>query len=174
MGLMRGRLIAFIVICCLSAAAQPAIAQSFDDALTKFTTDSFGDTEAAINGVAVSGNPLAFDVIDALQNSRLFFDAAAKKVYIRQQNGRTLDASSGSAVNAPSDLKPVRLNNRLRRSVEAALGGLTLLSSDPKKRLEAAQAVFKSRDPFLLATVDAAIAKEGDSRIKRALEEARV
>ena len=156
-----------------SAAIAQTSAQSFDDALTKFTTDSFGDTEAAINGVAVSGNPLAFEVIDALQNSRLFYDAAAKKVYIRQPSGRTLDAASGSAVNAPSDLKQVRLNNRLRRSVEAALGGLTLLSSDPKKRLEAAQAVFKSRDAVLLPTIDAAIAKEGDSRIKRALEQAR-
>ena len=173
MGLMRGRLIAFLVMCCLAVAARPAVAQSLDDALTKFTADSFSDTEAAINGVAISGNPLAFDIIDALQNSRLFFDAATKKVYIRQANGRTLDASSGSAVNAPSDLKQVRLNNRLRRSVEAALGGLTLLSSDPKKRLEAAQAVFRSRDAVLLPTVDAAIAKEGDSRIKRALEEAR-
>ena len=56
------------------------------------------------------------------------------------------------------------------RPIEAALGGLTLLSSDPKKRLEAAQAVFKSRDAVLLPTLDAALAKESDSRIKRALE----
>lgn len=185
MRMNRDRLVALILVCAFAFAALPAksqtsaqtlaqaSAQSFDDALTKFTTDSFGDTEAAINGVAVSGNPLAFEVIDALQNSRLFYDAAAKKVYIRQPSGRTLDAASGSAVNAPSDLKQVRLNNRLRRSVEAALGGLTLLSSDPKKRLEAAQAVFKSRDAVLLPTIDAAIAKEGDSRIKRALEQAR-
>ena len=54
-------------------------------------------------------------------------------------------------VNAPADLKQVRINNRLRRAIEAALGGLTLLSPDPKKRLEAAQAVFKSRDAALLA-----------------------
>jgi urea transport system permease protein len=108
-----------------------------------------------------------------LQNSRLFFDAATKKIYIRAPNGRTLDASSGNAVNAPSDLKQVRINNRLRRSIEAALGGLTLLSSDPRKRLDAAQAVFRSRDAVLLPTVETALAKEGDSRIKRALSEAR-
>ena len=67
----------------------------------------------------------------------------------------------------------MRLNNRLRRSVEAALGGLTLLAADPAKRYEAAQAVFKSRDASALPTLDAALAKETDSRVKRALNEAR-
>ena len=67
----------------------------------------------------------------------------------------------------------MRLNNRLRRSVEAALGGLTLLAADPAKRYEAAQAVFKSRDASALPTLDAALAKETDARVKRALTEAR-
>jgi urea transport system permease protein len=55
----------------------------------KFAADSFSDTEAGINAVAASGNPLAFDIIDALQNSRLFSDPATKKIYIRQASGRT-------------------------------------------------------------------------------------
>ena len=60
----------------------------------------------------------------------------------------SLDAATGkAAAGAPANLKPVRVNNRLRRSIEAALGGLTLLSPDPGKRFEAAQAVFKSKDP---------------------------
>jgi urea transport system permease protein len=173
MTVLRDRLIAFLLMSCVLLAGAPAFAQTFDDALAKFAADSFSDTEAGINAVAASGNPLAFDIIDALQNSRLFSDPATKKIYIRQASGRTLDASSGNAVNAPSDLKQVRINNRLRRSIEAALGGLTLLSPDPKKRLEAAQAVFKSRDAALLATVDTALAKESDYRIRRALGEAR-
>src|SRR4030095_16999339 len=57
--------------------------------------------------------------------------------------------------------------------VEAALGGLTLLAVDPAKRYEAAQAVFKSREAAALPTLDAAIAKETDARVKRALSEAR-
>jgi urea transport system permease protein len=173
MGTMRDRLIACLFACCLALVASSALAQSFDDALANFAKDSFNDTEAGINAVATSGNPLAAEIIQALENSRLFFDPATGKIYIRQQSGRTLDASSGNAVNAPSDIKQVRINNRLRRSIEAAMGGLTLLSSDPKKRLEAAQAVFKSRDAALLPTLDAALAKETDSRIKRALGGAR-
>ena len=74
---------------------------------------------------------------------------------------------------APANLKPVRVNNRLRRSIEAALGGLTLLSPDPGKRYEAAQAVFKSKDPAALPALDTAIGRETDARVKRALQEAR-
>jgi urea transport system permease protein len=67
----------------------------------------------------------------------------------------------------------VRLNNRLRRIVEAALGGLTLMAPDPGKRLEAAQAVLKSKDANALPALDQAIAKETDARVKRALVDAR-
>src|SRR5262249_28056929 len=65
------------------------------------------------------------------------------------------------------------LNNRLRRSIDAALGGLTLLAPDPGKRFDAAQAVFKSREESALATVESAIAKETNARVKKALNEAR-
>jgi urea transport system permease protein len=67
----------------------------------------------------------------------------------------------------------VRLNNRLRRIVEAALGGLTLMAPDPGKRLEAAQAVLRSKDANALPALDQAIAKETDARVKPALIEAR-
>src|SRR5262249_56170507 len=67
----------------------------------------------------------------------------------------------------------VRLNNRVRRIVEAALGSLTLMAPDPARRLEAAQAVFKSRDANALPALDQSIAKETDARVKLALLEAR-
>jgi urea transport system permease protein len=149
-----------------------ANAQAYEAALTGFTKDSFNDTDTAIGGVAASGNPLALDIITALQDGRLLF--GGDKVFYRDKAGSVLDATTGKpAASAPADLKPVRLNNRLRRSVEAALGGLTLMAADPAKRFEAAQAVFKSRDANALPTLDAALAKETDSRVKRALTEAR-
>ena len=110
-------------------------------------------------------------VILALQDGRLLFNPDDKKIYIRKRQGPILDAATGKPIAgaAPAGLKPVRINNRLRRSIEAALGGLTLLSPDPAKRFEAAQAVFKSKDANQLATLDAALAKESDQRVKRAL-----
>ena len=85
---------------------------------------------------------------------------------------RLIDAATGQPVagSAPADLAPVRLNNRLRGIVQAALGSLTLMAPDPAKRLEAAQAVFKSRDANALPALDQAIAKETDARVKQALD----
>jgi urea transport system permease protein len=156
----------------LVIAALPARAQNFEDALARFAADSFNDTEAAIGAVATSGHARAQPVIQALQDGRLLFDAASKKVYIRDQAGKTVDAATGQAA-GDANLKPVRLNNRLRRAVEAALGGLTLMAPDPQKRFEAAQAVFKSRDANALSALDTAIAKETDARVKRALSAAK-
>jgi urea transport system permease protein len=150
-----------------------ARAESYEEALAKFAADSFDSTDAAIAGVAASGNPLAVQVIEALQEGRLLF-GADKRVFLRTRSGALIDAATGSPPSAtPEDLEPVRVNNRLRRAIEAALGGLLLLSPDPDKRLEAARAVFKSKEASALKTLEAAIAKEGDARIKRALLEAR-
>src|SRR5438034_10616047 len=176
MAALYGRIIALVfAIGLLIAGTLGATAQSYEEALTKFTADSFSDTDDAITGVARSDNPLAVQVIEALQDGRLQFSAEEKKVYIRDAAGILLDAASGNPVagGAPSDVQPVRINNRLRRSIDAALGGLTLLAPDPWRRLEAANAVFKSKDANALATLDAAIAKETDGTVKTALIEAR-
>ena len=156
----------------LLAGALGANAQSYETALAGFTKDSFNDTDAAITAVAASGNPLALDVIQALQDGRLSY--SGDKVFIRDKAGAIIDAATGKpAAAAPTGLTMVRLNNRLRRTVEAALGGLTLMSTEPARRYEAAQAVFKSREAAALPTLDAALAKETDARVKKALNEAR-
>src|SRR5262245_61632411 len=163
-----------LMVAGLAANAQ-GNTQAYESALAKFAGDSFNDTDAGIAGVAASGNPLAERVITALQDGRLLFNPEDRKIYIRVGESALLDAAIGKPVagSAPAGLKPVRINNRLRRSIEAALGGLTLLAPDPAKRFEAAQAVFKSRDANQLATLDAALAKESDQRVKRALTTAR-
>ena len=170
----------FIALVCalsvLAAVMTAARAGSYEDGLLRFTADSFDDTIEGINAVATSGNPLAASVIGALQEGRLLFSADSKRVFIREApSDRLIDAATGEPVagSTPSDLAPVRLNNRLRRIVEAALGGLTLMAPDPGKRFEAAQAVLKSKDANALPALEQAIAKESDAQVKQALTEAR-
>src|SRR5262245_42481268 len=169
----------FIALVCalgmLAAWMTGARAGPYEDALVHFTADSFNETIEGVNKVAASGNPLAATLISALQEGRLFFSAEAKRVFIKDKSDQLLDAATGQpfAGAAPADLAPVRLNNRLRGIVQAALGSLTLMAPDPAKRLEAAQAVFKSRDANALPALDQAIDKETDARVKRALLEAR-
>ncbi len=158
----------------IAAFALPAFAGPFEDAVAKFANDEFSDTDEAIGVVATSGNPLAFVIISALQDGRLSADLDTKKVYVTQADGKIIDAATGGAVDKlPDNAAAVRLNNRLRRTVEAALGGLTLLSPDPAKRIAAAQSVFKSHEETALPVIDNALAKETNKAAKAAFTEAR-
>jgi urea transport system permease protein len=164
----------FFLSIVLIAFAVPAFAASFEESVGKFANDEFSDTEDAVGEIVGSGNPLAYPIISALQDERLMADPDSKKVFIKQTDGKIIDAATGAPVDQlPDGASAVRLNNRLRRTVDAALGGLTLLSPDLSTRLTAAQSVFKSHDESVLPTVDSALAKETDSSAKRALSEAR-
>jgi urea transport system permease protein len=165
---------AFVVSVVLTAFVAPACAATFAESVGKFATDDFSDAEDAVGEIAASGNPLAYPIIKALQDERLMFDADSKKVYIKQTDGKAIDAATGAAVDAiPDSASAVSLNNRLRRSIDAAVGGLTLMSPDLSARLSAAKSVFKSHEEALLPTVESALAKESSSSVKRTLSEAR-
>jgi len=173
---MQESVIALVAaIALVVASAVPGHAQSYEQALAGFAADSFSDTDAAIAAVVASGHPLAAKVIGALQDGRLLFNPEDKKIYLREPSGKVLDAATGQPLvgEAPPGLKPVRLNNRVRRSIEAALGSLTLLAPDPNRRFGAAQAVFKSRDANALPALEGALAKETDARVRKAMLEAR-
>ena len=171
----RACLVAVLLAFSFALGCTGAHAAGLDEALAHFTADDFGETITGIKDVASSGSPRAETIIRALQDGRLMFSAERKAVYIKDEAGTLTDAATGQPIagEAPTDLDTVRLNNRLRGAIDAAVGGLTLLASNPAARYEAAQAVFKSRAASALPTLDTAISKERDPRIKRALLEAR-
>ena len=157
----------------VAVSGVPVLAGPFEDAVAQFANDSFSDTEAAVGVLATGGNPQAFPIIDALADGRLLADPQSKKVFVKDKSGKVTDAATGEAATAPSSATAVRLNNRLRRTVEAALGGLTLLSPDPARRIQAAQSVFKSHDAAFLPVIETALQKETNSGAKRAFAEAK-
>jgi urea transport system permease protein len=171
----RACLVALLLALSLILGCAWAHAASLDEALAHFTADDFSETSAGIGAVALSGDPRAETIIRALQDGRLMFSAESKAVYVKDETGKVTNAATGESIagDAPADLDNVRINNRLRGAIDAALGGLTLLAGDPGTRFEAAQAVFKSRAANALPTLETALAKEQDPRVKRALAEAR-
>src|SRR5579871_6681935 len=171
LGRLRPLVLSIFLIIALAAQA---FAGAFEDAVAKFANDEFSDTDEAIGEVAASGNALAFPIISALQDGRLSADPDTKKVYVTQDDGKVIDAATGAAVDKlPDNAAAVRLNNRLRRTVEAALGSLTLLSPDPAKRIAAAQSVFKAHEDSALPIIEGAMAKETNKSVKAAFAEAR-
>ncbi len=145
------------------------------EALARFLEDDFSETDAGVSAVAASGDPRAATIVEALQDGRLLFSAQEKKVYYKDKSDRLFDAETGDELTGapPADMSPVRINNRLRRTIDATLGGLRLVAPDAAVRLDAARAVFKSRDEGMLPAVDTALEKETNERVKQALLEAR-
>ncbi|GJD49372.1 hypothetical protein OPKNFCMD_2102 [Methylobacterium crusticola] len=177
---MRRCLVLLIAACCaawsLAAAAQspPAGAgqPSPEAAYARLASDSYGDIEAGIALLAASGDPRAGAVLRALADNRLLFRPDDRLLAIRDGAALT-DARTGAALPGADGLKPVRLNNRVRRAIDAAQGSLNLLAPDAGTRRVAADAVFKARDTAVLPALDAALARESDAGVKRTMQEAR-
>jgi urea transport system permease protein len=174
MRLARGMRAAFLCLVLVMAGAGTARSDAIDEALANFAADSFDKTQKGVEDLARTGGPTAEPVLAALLANRLSIQTVDQTVVYRDEAGALRLAKTGSPVTIDAaGLKPVRLNNRLRRVVEAALGSLTLLSSDPLQRIRAAQAVFKSRAVAALPTVESALSRETDTTARRELEAAR-
>ena len=168
-------LIALGLALVLTAGARPARADGFEEGLQRLAGGSYPETEAGIAEIAASGNDRALAVITALGDGKVRYQPDERTVFIEEEDEKLVVAATGEAVTgeAPFGLKPVRLNNRVRRAIEGALGSLQLRSPEAAARLQAAEAVFKSRDESALPALDAAIASESDDRVREALVEAR-
>ena len=159
-----------------SEQAEPSPSRGgFAGALDRFLENDYDATETAISEAAASGDPRAATVIEALRDERLYFSAEQKAVYYKDEAGKLFVAETGEAFagDEPADLAAVDINNRVRRGIDAALGSMTLMAPDPVRRMQAAQAVFKSREESTLPALDAALEKETDANVKRVLTEAR-
>ncbi|MBV8573679.1 MAG: urea ABC transporter permease subunit UrtB, partial [Acetobacteraceae bacterium] len=121
--------------------------------------------------LAASGDPRAAQMLSALQEGKLFV-RPNKTLLIKTQAGWT-DALTGGDVPDAGNPRQVRVNNAVRRALDAALGALQLFAPDPGLRAAAAEAVFKARDASALPALNRAIAQEKDRAIRRTMEQAR-
>ncbi|CEJ15656.1 hypothetical protein BN1110_06003 [bacterium YEK0313] len=170
-------ILTFLALAVIAAGVAPVRAQ--DEAararplVQRFATDNFNEIAGAVAALSGSGLAQAAPVIEALRDGRLVYRPADRSVYIRSAAGTWSVAATGEPAAAPEGTRPVRLNNTVRRAIDAAMGALGLSHPDPARRLAAAEAVFKSRDTGALAGLTAALAREGDPRVRRMMEEAR-
>ncbi|HAE01158.1 MAG TPA: urea ABC transporter permease subunit UrtB [Rhodospirillaceae bacterium] len=156
------------------AAQDPAL----QDKISALADGSYSDRAKAIQAIAATGDARAVPALEALGEGLLFVTKSDKAIVIGLDEGATVetfDPISGDALGAvPSGaVEKIKVNNRLRREIRSALGALTLLSDDPKVRMAAAGAIFKSKDADSIDLLDTAIAKETVEAVKLALQEAR-
>lgn len=145
------------------------------DALGK---GGFSERAHAVGALAVTGDPRVVPALEALGEGSLYQQKLGGKVVIAKRSGSVYTLTDPVTLKSLGDmpksaLAKIKVNNRLRRAVRDALGGLQLRSKNPADRLAAAGAVFKSKDPDAIPLLDAAIAAETDAAVMAAMRQAR-
>ncbi len=136
----------------------------------------FDGVRRGIEALATSGSPRGAAILDALTKGALYTRSNGGPL-IKNDGGTFVDAETGAPVAlTPGDddatPKAVRVNNAVRRTLQAAQGALQLFSPDPSIRVSAAEAVFRSRDPAALPALDRAIAAEKDATVAKTMQQA--
>ncbi len=152
------------------AAAETKLAD-FAGLVAGLAEKGFKKKAAAIDALAATGDPRAVTILEAMLARRLFQLKADKSVVIGEKTGtkyRVRFAATGAEIATvkKSKLKKIRINNRLRKKLRGAIGALSLHHKDPARRMAAADAVFKSRAPAMMAPLAAALESEPDADVK--------
>jgi urea transport system permease protein len=184
MTLWKSLLAAVLVVLALCGARVPASAATAvaDSDLSRLVNalaaGGFDETQAAIEALAASGDDRVSGILDRLGAGDLVVRKSDRQVFLATEVGRELQladpvtGADGGVVRKAAAEK-IRVNNRIRRAIAAAVGTLTLRSPDPAVRLAAAEAVMKSRDAAAIPALDAALAEETDTRVRTAMTAAR-
>jgi len=169
---------ALLLLLLAAVLTAPARAQEdlrpFVDALGE---GSFRETARAVEELAASGEPAAVPVLQALRAGDLYVRRSDDRVVQGERDGRDIRIADvftgeGLGIVGRREALPIRVNNSLRRAIDAALGQLRLVSPDPQARIAAARAVYEARDPAALGTLEQALAQEEDAAVRDAMERA--
>jgi urea transport system permease protein len=170
------RILAFIILAFGLATA--AHAADLKELINGLGQGGYDVVEKQIAAIVATGDPAAAPALEALANGDLYVRKADNLVFIaeRSANGFALTdpvtkAATGEV--ASDAVEKIKVNNKIRGLLRAALGSLTLLSPDIAARRAAVEAVFKSGDPKSIPLLDTAIAKETDPGLQKLMKEAR-
>jgi urea transport system permease protein len=180
MTLVRALLLALLVPVLLvgAAVAAPVEDDAFSRLVDALGARGYDETEAAIVALAATADDRVQAILDRLSEGELVTRKSDRRVFVTEKAGsevRLVDPVTGEEAGAAPKgaVEKIKVNNRIRRAVAAAVGSLTLRSEDPAARRSAAAAIMKSRDAALIPALDAAISAETDEGIRGAMVAAR-
>ncbi len=155
-----------------------SLAQDREALVAALAVGSYSDKAAAIEALAASGDTDLSPTLRAMEDGRLYTRKSDGKVVITEEVGRNLRlidplTMAELEVVASGAVERIRVNNRLRRALDAAIGNMTLLADDPAVRASAADAVFASADPAALEVLEQALQREPEGWVQAKLEQAR-
>ena len=174
------RFLRTLVVSALLAGAPIAQTQAADEfaaAVQGLGASGFSAVIRAVNRLAATGDDRAAAILTAMADRGLYVRKADGKIVLAERtDGKyaVTDPLDGASLGAAdgADLDRLRINNRLRGVIRTALGGLTLASRDPARRILAAESVFKSPKASQIDVLTAALENEKDDDVRPALARA--
>ncbi|TCR91870.1 urea ABC transporter permease subunit UrtB [Rhizobium sp. BK376] len=140
---------------------------------------NFQQADEIVKNLAKTGDAKIVPALEAFSNGDLYIRKSDNQVFMTKPAGSfdlaIIDPISGEKVGQENkgNLTKIKVNNNLRRSIRAAIGGLTLMSPDRGVRLEAAESILKAPSADSLEAIETALKSEKDSEIRSALDKAR-
>jgi urea transport system permease protein len=171
----RLRALALFLIIVSAALGREAKADAFGDALAGFAKDSYSDTITAVEKLSALGDPRAALVLRALGEGNLYVRKSDQAVvFAREDGGKTLGAEAASGKDLgeikTDEFDRVRINNRVRGAVQAALGTFDLIHPETRIRMEAARALFRTPDAKNIPLLEKSLRKEANPAVRAAKE----
>ncbi|MCA8906644.1 MAG: urea ABC transporter permease subunit UrtB [Rhodospirillaceae bacterium] len=175
--LVRLGLVLFLAVATVGpSAAQGVSDEEFAAAVVALTEGNFNAKAEAVTALAALGDARARDVLEAMLERGL---------YVRESDGAVLIglAERGGDINvrdpvtgeelgpvSEDDLEAVRINNRLRIALRAAIGMMAISDPDPAVRIAAAQELSSDDSEENQALLAAALEREEDPAVRTVLE----
>ncbi|EGV17532.1 urea ABC transporter permease subunit UrtB [Thiocapsa marina] len=152
-----------------------SLADEIDSALIDLSDRSFDVKQAAVEAIAIGGDPRAAGLFQALLAGDLYARKDDRRpVLVTPAPGgyRLTDAFHGSDLGEVERgaVKKITINNRMRNQLRTAIAALTLASPDPAIRLEAAQQMLGDADPMVIEAIREQLGREDDQRVRDYLD----
>ena len=160
-----------ILISSSSSAEVSNNQKGFIEALELLKAKSYKDREKAINLMVATKDNRVKNILEAMLNARLFYTKQDKNVVIgvQQDDSYTITdqlSNKETADVGKSDLQKIKVNNKLRRILRAAIATLSLSSPDATERLSAVKQMFGKTSKAGIASLVAHLEVEKNEKVR--------
>ncbi len=172
----RRPLLVLLVLACLSLALSAGVrAAQITDVAAELKTGGFKQKADVVGRLASLGDPRVIPLLEALRDGRLYHRKTDGRLVITEKAGkgyRLTDPLTGELLGGAKrrSVKKVRVNNRVRGAIKAALSQLDLFSSDPHRRLAAARSALSHGSGRMIGLLENALSAETDAAVREAME----
>ena len=166
-----------LLLVCAGAVLTGAGVQAADvaEVAAGLKAGSFKKKAGVVAELAGLGDPKVVPLLEALRKGRLYYRKADGRLVVTEKAGkgyRLTDPLSGEVLGGAKRraVRKIRINNRVRGAIKAALSQLDLFSADPDRRLAAARTALSHGSARMIGLLETALSAETDEAVREAME----